>query len=339
MFFDIKPNGDLWICQDQPSRMPLNILDPDFLPKFHSVDTGQRRTCSGCTYSCYVVTQKGLEPRNWPDVAGLWWKSNTRPGERCRRVAQNCRWAAGLLLFCADRLAPALRTTMQSAAGLLLLAALLFGQPVPTLAPDQVLADMEAANTERRQKLASLEGVRRYEAGNLRFNRHATMLARYRFTAPDQRTFEVTERQGSRLVQSRAIEPAMAAERSNRTGGDTEISRRNYNLKLLRFDEAKRAWIFEVEPRGRNKYIFRGKVWIDERTFAIARIEGEPAQSPSFWVKRTHFVHEHAPFGEFCFPVRHRSEAELRLFGKSVLTIEYFDYHWRSRQEIQSGAP
>jgi MoaA/NifB/PqqE/SkfB family radical SAM enzyme len=38
--FDIKPNGDFWICQDHPSREPLNILDRHFscsagIPKFH----------------------------------------------------------------------------------------------------------------------------------------------------------------------------------------------------------------------------------------------------------------------------------------------------------------
>ena len=83
--------------------------------------------------------------------------------------------------------------------------------------------------------------------------------------------------------------------------------------------------MFEVQPRTRNKCVFRGKIRIDEESFAVQRIEGAPAQSPSFWVKRTHFIHEYARFKDFWFPVRHYSEADLRLFGHSILEISYFD--------------
>ena len=71
MFFDIKPNGDFWLCQDTPPHTPLNILEPDFFDKLQSADFSYRRQCSGCTYSCYYVTQNGMKPRNWPDMAGL----------------------------------------------------------------------------------------------------------------------------------------------------------------------------------------------------------------------------------------------------------------------------
>jgi hypothetical protein len=37
-------------------------------------------------------------------MAGLWWKANTHPDERCRQVAALQGWVAGLLSFCATRL-------------------------------------------------------------------------------------------------------------------------------------------------------------------------------------------------------------------------------------------
>ena len=62
-FFDIKPNGDFWICQDIPTN--LNILDPDFVSKWRSFDPQPLiETCSGCTYSCYLQMQKGFELKN-----------------------------------------------------------------------------------------------------------------------------------------------------------------------------------------------------------------------------------------------------------------------------------
>jgi MoaA/NifB/PqqE/SkfB family radical SAM enzyme len=102
-FFDIKPNGDFWICQDQPSRPLLNILDPDFERKYRRADFGYRRRCSGCTYSCYFLTQKLFDPRNWPDLGQIWWRMNTAPDERCREIADRYGWVTGLLYFCTLR--------------------------------------------------------------------------------------------------------------------------------------------------------------------------------------------------------------------------------------------
>jgi MoaA/NifB/PqqE/SkfB family radical SAM enzyme len=102
-FFDIKPNGDFWICQDHPSKTPLNILDSDFELKRRKADFSNRRQCSGCTYSCYWITQKSFEPRSWPDMAVVWWNCHTRPNEPCRQTAEKHGWVAGLMHFWASR--------------------------------------------------------------------------------------------------------------------------------------------------------------------------------------------------------------------------------------------
>jgi MoaA/NifB/PqqE/SkfB family radical SAM enzyme/SAM-dependent methyltransferase len=103
MFFDVEANGDFRICKAQPSRTPLNVLDADFRKKLREADFSYRRECPGCTYACYIVTQKGFEPRNWVDVAALWWFANTRPGDRCRDAAAKYGWPAGLAAWCGAR--------------------------------------------------------------------------------------------------------------------------------------------------------------------------------------------------------------------------------------------
>lgn len=67
LFFDIRPNGAFWICQDVPTE--LNILDNEFFQKWKNYDFTQlTRNCSGCIYTCYFLTQKGFEFRYWPDL-------------------------------------------------------------------------------------------------------------------------------------------------------------------------------------------------------------------------------------------------------------------------------
>lgn len=116
--FDVKPNGDLWICQDRPACPPLNILDPDFERKYRQADFGYRRACSGCTYSCYFMVQKAFEPRHWPEIAGIWWRFHTHSDEPCRQTQRDHGRLAAFAHFCASRLLlDRFRTTGQNVPG------------------------------------------------------------------------------------------------------------------------------------------------------------------------------------------------------------------------------
>ena len=346
MFFDIKPNGDFWICQDQPSESPLNILDPEFELKYRLADFNHRRECGGCTYSCYWITQKSFEPRNWPGMAEIWWKATTQPHEPCRQTAKAHGWVAGLAHFSWTRATIAARALAQTALWMLMLGALA-GTPLgraqtPPLEPEAVVARMEESNARRAGALQSYVSKRRYSASSSFLRRAATVVVEASFTAPDEKQFRVLERNGSKAVERRVFVPLMDTEKANarlpaRSGVD--ISRRNYSFSYEGFDEGARAYTFRVDPRTSNKYLFRGRVWVNADDFAIQRIEGEPAQRPSFWVHKTSFVHEYAKFGDFWFPVQNRTEVELRLFGRSWMQIDYGDYDWQPREATAEAKP
>jgi MoaA/NifB/PqqE/SkfB family radical SAM enzyme len=103
LFFDVKPNGEFWTCQDHAAPTPLNILDDDFEEKYRQADFSHRRQCSGCTYSCYYMTQKAFEPRHWPEMAGVyWWRQTTQPGEVFRAIERR-RPLEAFLRFCWSR--------------------------------------------------------------------------------------------------------------------------------------------------------------------------------------------------------------------------------------------
>jgi hypothetical protein len=65
---------------------------------------------------------------------------------------------------------------------------------------------------------------------------------------------------------------------------------------------------------------------VDAEDYAIIRVDGEPAKSPSFWIKSVHFVHDYDKIGAFWFPVLDHSVTDARIFGATEMTIEYFDY-------------
>ncbi len=337
-FFDVKPNGDMWICQDHPTRNSLNILDPEFEKEYGREDFSHRRDCGGCTYSCYYVTQKSFEPQTWPGMAGIWWKTTTQPGEACRETAQRHGWAAGLLHLSAARLLlsahAAARTTLWM--GLLIVALLAVNSvDAQTMSepadPQQIVSRMEQCNHQRAERLTSYTGRRRYYAANPFFHRDAYSVVEMKFQAPDVKEFRVVERGGSGSIQNRVFVPMVETERVNARSPAreaTEISTRNYTFTYQGYDAAAQAHIFLATPHNDNKYLFRGKVWISADDFAIQRIEGEPAKNQSFWIRKTRFVHEYQKFGGFWFPVSNRTVVELKIFGRSVMNIDYFGYAW-----------
>lgn len=350
LFFDIKPNGDLWICQDYPHKDPLNIFDPDFERKYRQADFSHRRDCAGCTYSCYYVTQKSFEPRTWPGMAGMWWKTVTEPGEGCRATAEKHGYLAGLLHFCAARLLRAAKATVaRTAMWVGLLAAVLHqgslasGQTVAeTPDPQEIVTRMEQCNARRADVLRSYTSQRRYHAANALLHREGYAVVEVKFQAPGGKEFRVIERGGSGSIQKRVFAPLIQTEDANSRSPAreaTEISTRNYTFTFQGYDAAADAYIFQAGPRTKKKYLFRGTIWINAGEFAIQRIEGEPAQKHSFWIRRTKFVHDYGKFGGFWFPVSNRTVVDLRLFGRSTMNIDYFAYAWEPRIAAVCVAP
>jgi hypothetical protein len=81
-----------------------------------------------------------------------------------------------------------------------------------------------------------------------------------------------------------------------------------------------------VEPIVASKFLYRGKIWVDARDFAVAKIEAEPAKNPSMWISRTEIAFTSAKTGDFWLPEQNRSETKVRIGGSAVLTIDYGSY-------------
>jgi hypothetical protein len=197
--------------------------------------------------------------------------------------------------------------------------------------PEAVIARMEEWYLRQQQSLPPYQGRRRYFITHPLLKGPTSTLVEERFRPPGEKQFQVVERRGSRELERRVFHPLMEVERVTAhepQQGETAICRRNYVVRFLSYDAGAGAYIFEVEPRTPNPYLFRGKIWVDDRDFAFRRIEGEPAQRPSPWVRTTRFVHEFAKFGDFWLPVRHRSDVDLGVFGRAVMGIDYYDYRW-----------
>ena len=195
---------------------------------------------------------------------------------------------------------------------------------------------MERRYEQQLQALASYQARRRYSVTPTLLSKSAYLVVEEQYRAPEEKQFRVLERGGPSEVQERVFSRLLEVEQETARAAmrrQVDLSRRNYQFTFQHYDTAARAYVFAIEPRNSNPYLLRGKIWINEQDFAVQRIEGEPVGRQSAFIRQTHFVHEFARFGDFWFPVHHRSETDLRLLGRAVLEISYFDYRWQSQKE------
>jgi hypothetical protein len=70
----------------------------------------------------------------------------------------------------------------------------------------------------------------------------------------------------------------------------------------------------------------------------VVRVEGEPVDTDSFWIKSTHMVQRYRKVGGFWLPGSNESDSEVRIFGRAHLSIENLDYNINhSETEDQAG--
>ena len=94
----------------------------------------------------------------------------------------------------------------------------------------------------------------------------------------------------------------------------TQLNRDTYDFELVGYEPSRTGgqYVLRVSPKSRSKYVYRGKVWVDGNDFAVTRIEGEPAQNPSFWTKKSEIHHEYKKVQGFWLPIRNESVTYIR---------------------------
>lgn len=205
--------------------------------------------------------------------------------------------------------------------------------PVATLTADQVAQRLEEKDQERFAALRQYEGTRVYRMEYRGFpgNREAEMIVNLTYRAPDSKDFTIVSQTGSKVILDRVFKKLLESEQeaaSQENRRRTALSRTNYEFSLDCFEnDADGSWyVLKVVPKSNNKFLYRGKIWVDAKEFAVTKIEAEPARNPSFWIKNSAIEYRYMKLNDLWFPAENHTESWIRLGGRASLSIEYKDY-------------
>ena len=198
---------------------------------------------------------------------------------------------------------------------------------------DQILGNLELRNAQRAAALEQFEGKRIYRMQYHGFpgDKAAEMVVKVSFHAPDSKQFTVISETGSKFVIDHVLKKLLESEQDAFKGDNQQamaLTRDNYDFQLAGYEPGPGGgqYVLKLLPKTKNKYLYRGTIWIDAKDFAVARIEGEPGKNPSIWIKKTDIAHRYAKIGDFWLPAENLTESSTRLGGRATLSIQYQDY-------------
>jgi outer membrane lipoprotein-sorting protein len=235
-------------------------------------------------------------------------------------ISRRARWYLRIftvvLLFCAYGLAEQVATPAQST----------------PLTADEVIARVVKMNQMRSKALAAYSSLRTYHLDcHCIVAKKADMVVRADYRSPDKKNFTIVSEDGNGTIRHKVFRRLLEAEQDAMQDDNQQrsaVSPENYTFSLLEYHKTDRDefYVLEAKPRSKNRFLIRGRMWVDGRDFAVTRVEGEPAVNPSWWTRKTEFTRTYQKIGEFWLPQSNESVTTVRVFGTAVLTIKYEDY-------------
>lgn len=209
----------------------------------------------------------------------------------------------------------------------------------------QVASRMAAMNRRRTQALRSYTSLRSYHLElHGMINIHADMEVKMTYHYPGTKTFTILSQSGSAFMRNHVLKRLLQAETQTSRRGEHRqitITPHNYNFLLTGYENNAQGgiYILKVTPKVDRKYLFKGRVWVNGRNFSIVHIAGEPAKRVSWWTPKVNFVYDYEKVGGFWFPSLNKTITHVRVFGRSLLTIQYKDYELTDARNFQPFTP
>ena len=218
----------------------------------------------------------------------------------------------------------------------------LVANPAP-LTAEQVVHNLALMNLHRAQALHAYQGTRTYRVQYHGFpsTRDAEMVVIVKYLSPGQKEFVIQSATGSKLIVEKVLKKLLEAEKEeSRPGmeGRFALTEANYRFSLIRYESTRSGsvYVLSVEPRRKDTFLYRGRIWVNAEDFAVERLDAEPAKNPSFWTKNTDIVQVYTKVSDFWLPANNHSVTAIRLGGRADLTIDYKDYRITDASQVIS---
>ena len=111
----------------------------------------------------------------------------------------------------------------------------------------------------------------------------------------------------------------------------------NYEMKLKpggpQRINGRDCYVLSIKPRQKLPNLIVGTLWVDARDESIVQIEGTASKGPSVFTGPAKVMRQYDTVDGFAEATRARASSSSFLFGPTVVTIDYSDYHIQIRSK------
>jgi hypothetical protein len=91
------------------------------------------------------------------------------------------------------------------------------------------------------------------------------------------------------------------------------------------------CYALEIAPRQKAPHMIEGTLWVDAQNGSVTRVAGVASKSPSPLAGTTKMMRDYAQINGFSMATHARAESNSLFVGRTVVTIDYRDYHLQIR--------
>lgn len=162
----------------------------------------------------------------------------------------------------------------------------------------------------------------------------AQMTARDTYKKGAGKTYTILSQSGSSLVLKFGLHPLLTNEEEINKPGAVDRSwftSANYEMKLapggVRRVNGRACYALSITARHKAPNMIDGTLWVDAGDGSIVQVEGVASKRPSIFAGTTHMMRQYAQIDGYSMATHARAEAGSGLFGRTVVLIDYGDYH------------
>ena len=201
------------------------------------------------------------------------------------------------------------------------------GGGAPTV--QAIITSMGEARAENRARLRPYKVTRDYKLfGKEKHKPKSQVVADVSFVPPNSKKFAIQETNGAGLGE-RIVRQMLEGEvEAVKQYSSTDVSPANYDFRFIGEEEVNGQHCYKLDllPKRKDRNLLHGNIWVDSKTYMLRRFMGEPARSPSWWLRDARIAFDYGDVGGMWLQTASESNASVRLFGHYTMISRDVEY-------------
>jgi hypothetical protein len=210
--------------------------------------------------------------------------------------------------------------------------------PAPAEAPDAaaIIRSVDAAVVSRFDRVLGFTDTEHYAVFRGRDENHpaAEMTVTDNYRKGLGKSYVVLSQNGSSIIQRFGLKPLLDNEESINLPKNVEKSwfiSANYEMKVRPGGpvqlNGRSCYILDIAAMHKAPNLINGSIWVDVRDGTLVQIDGVATEAASVYSGPARMVRQYANVDGFSMAMHARAESNSFLFGRTVVTVDYSNYH------------